>query len=412
MKALDTTLKGNKFEEKVYDILKDLLDNEEFFVSGKRSKIFRKKGYYSKDREKEIIFDISIETYLEDTENYSLLTIIECKNYDEKIPVDDVEEFDSKLRQIGEHNIKGIMISPSSFQSGGVKFAKNKGIGLARIISKNTLDWVNHRKDRVFNEYEIDTIDSYLSTDNSDKNFFAYVNNKTFESLSDWLINLKIIDKYIPSRSHIRIPYKTKEEIENRINQLNIDKIYVGDKLDIYTLCKTIKDIFGVRFIFDENLDFHKKNKILGKLSFNPLEIYISKELQDNVYRWRFTLAHEIGHLLFHYEILKNYLDENTDTEKSLSLGDELPSELNKNMEIQANIFASYLLLPTKPLLQDVANYFIKQNIYKPYLYLDSQKVNQSLVNNFLSELKNKYEVSFSTAKFRLISLGLVIDNS
>lgn len=64
------------------------------------------------------MLDISIETYLNDSQNYTLLTIIECKNYDEKVPVDDVEEFDSKLRQIAEHNIKGIMISPSSFQSG------------------------------------------------------------------------------------------------------------------------------------------------------------------------------------------------------------------------------------------------------------------------------------------------------
>ncbi len=408
MKALSTTLKGDLFEKQVFDLLKEILDNEDFFVSGKNSKIFWKKGYYSKDREKDIIVDLSIETYLNNSKNYSLLTIIECKNYDEKVPVDDVEEFDSKLRQIGEHNIKGIMISPASFQSGALKFARNKGIGLARISSKNTLDWVNHRKDRITHEYDTETIDLYLSINNTNDNFFAYANDKTFESLSDLLINLKVIDKYIPQRNHIRIPYKTKEEIEDKIKQITTEELYENDKLNTDNLCKTVSDIFGVKFNFDENLDYHKKSKILGKLSFNPLEIYISKDLKMNIYRWRFTLAHEIGHLLFHYEILKDYLDENTDTENSLSFDNELPTELNKNMEIQANIFASLLLLPSNPLLVDVGKYFLKENIHKPYLYLDSQRVNQSLVYNFLNELKRKYEVSHEAAKYRLITLGLV----
>lgn len=138
------------------------------------------------------------------------------------------------------------------------------------------------------------------------------------------------------------------------------------------------------------------------------MEIYISKELKSNIYRWRFTLAHEIGHLIFHYEILKDYLDENTDTENSLTFDDEMSSELNKSMEIQANIFASHLLLPSEPFLIDVANYFINENIHKPQLYLDNQPVNRTLVYNLLNELKRKYLVSHEAAKYRLISLNLL----
>lgn len=52
MKALDTILKGNTFEEKIYELLKELLDNEEFFVSGKRSKIFWKKDIIQKIEKK------------------------------------------------------------------------------------------------------------------------------------------------------------------------------------------------------------------------------------------------------------------------------------------------------------------------------------------------------------------------
>lgn len=408
MKALNTTLKGNLFEQQVFNLLKELLDNEDFFVSGKRSKIFWKKSYYSEARKSFITFDISIETYLNNSESYSLLTIIECKNYDKKVPVDDVEEFDSKLNQIGEHNIKGIIATPSSFQTGALNLARSKGIGLIRVSSKNTLDWVNHRKDRVSNEYEIETIESYLTTENRGKNFFSFVNNKSFETLSDFLIHLKIIDKYIPPRSHIRIPYKGKEEIEKKITQIINGNLYENGKLNTESLCKSISKIYDVKFVFNENLDYHKKNKILGKLCFNPLSIYISNELIKNVYRWRFTLIHEIGHLLFHYEILKDYLDESTDTDYSLSFDEEFPTEINKSMEIQANIFASLALLPKEPILIDVYRYFEEENIYKPYLYLDSQKVNISLVFNLLGRLKEKYGVSHETAKYRLISLGLL----
>lgn len=129
-------------------------------------------------------------------------------------------------------------------------------------------------------------------------------------------------------------------------------------------MCQTVTDIYGVKFNFEENLDFDKKSKIPGKLNFKPLEISISKELEIiNLLRWRFTLAHEIGHLIFHYGILKNFLDENTDTEKSISFDDDIPGELNKNMEAQANIFASLILLPLEPLTEEVERYFVKEHI-------------------------------------------------
>lgn len=409
MKYLNTTLKGDLFEEQIFNLLKELLDNEECFVNGKYSKIYWKKSYYSKDREDDIDFDIAIETYLPNAKTFSILTIIECKNLGRKVPIGKIGAFEANLRQIaGEHNVKGIMISSTYFSQQGVNYAKNKGIGLARVDSKNKIDWVNYRKDKISQEYKPNVIDSYLSTENSDKKFFAYIQDKSFESLPEMLIELKIIDKYIPQRSHIKIPYKSVEQIENKIQQISTKKLYENNRLNTDELCKHLSDIYKVKFNFNETLDYHKKNKILGKLTFNPLELFISKELETNIYRWRFTLAHEIGHLLFHYEILKEYLDENTDTENALSFEEELSTELNKNMETQANTFASILLLPQEPLLIDVFQYFEEENIYKDYLYLDSQRVNLNLVYILLARLKEKYGVSHEAAKYRLISLGLI----
>ena len=78
-----------------------------FFSKREYSKIFRKKGYFSKDREKDIIFDVSIEVTIPGQDCFSLLFLIECKNYSHSVPVDDVEEFFAKIQQVSGANAKG-----------------------------------------------------------------------------------------------------------------------------------------------------------------------------------------------------------------------------------------------------------------------------------------------------------------
>lgn len=65
----------------------------------------------------------------------SIIIVIECKDYSNGIPVDDVEEFHAKLQQIGADNTKGIIITKNGcFQRSAVSYAESKGIALARII--------------------------------------------------------------------------------------------------------------------------------------------------------------------------------------------------------------------------------------------------------------------------------------
>ena len=73
MNKNNTVTKGDKFEDPVFNLLRKLLENDDFFVSGKKSSVFRKKGYYSEARKKDIIFDISIETYLNELPQEPLL---------------------------------------------------------------------------------------------------------------------------------------------------------------------------------------------------------------------------------------------------------------------------------------------------------------------------------------------------
>lgn len=142
LRRMKSTTKGNNLEDDIFQLIKGELDTGRFFVKGENCKIFSKKGYYSKDRQKNIIFDVSIEVYLPGQSIYSLLILIECKNYNHAVPVDDVEEFFAKIQQVSGANTKGIIASTNSFQEGTINFSKSKGIGLLRYFNHSKFKWV------------------------------------------------------------------------------------------------------------------------------------------------------------------------------------------------------------------------------------------------------------------------------
>jgi len=407
-----TVEKGDSFEKQVYDLFQKLLINEDLYISGKKSRIFWGKSYYSDKRKGNITVDISIETYLKDADNYSILTIIECKNYSKKgVPIDDIEEFDSKLNQIGEHNTKGIIVTNSSFQEGAVNFAISKKIGLVRINDKKDIDWVNYRKDKKREKFELSATKSYLCSDKlMGKNFIALLDHKSFETIPDLFIEYGLIDQYSNKSKFVVVPYKTEQQICDIIDNLPIDRFYKRNKLEIDDICSVLGPIYNVDFKFDSELNF--QNGVLGKITFNPLEIHIAKDLKSDVCRWRFTIAHEIGHLVLHYKRLVDYLDEYIDDEHTISFNQDYSIYFNKRLEIQANLFASRLLLPQEPLLRIVYNYFKREKIYKGYLFLDNQHCNMDLTYRLLRELQDYFGVSKEVAKYRLTSLRLIKDTT
>lgn len=141
---------GLKFEEEVYEIIKKLVDSNNFLVSNPNVKVYKKKSYYSKDRDSDIICDVTVEKYLENPDEEhnlvpAIIVVIECKDYANSIPVDDVEEFHAKLQQIGADNTKGIMLTKNaSFQKGALSYAKSQHIALARILPDNQVHYFLH----------------------------------------------------------------------------------------------------------------------------------------------------------------------------------------------------------------------------------------------------------------------------
>ena len=151
---MSTTKKGDLFEDQVYELLVADIKSNNFIANEQCCRIYKKKGYYSRDRERDIVFDISVEIFLPGQSTFSILVLVECKNYNHRVPVDDVEEFFQKTQQISGANVKAMLFSNNSFQDGTIKFSKSKGIGLARYIPNEKLDWIltrspsaqNHQK--------------------------------------------------------------------------------------------------------------------------------------------------------------------------------------------------------------------------------------------------------------------------
>ncbi len=64
-----------------------------------------------------------------------VLFLVECKCYNHSVSVDEVEEFHSKIDDIGAH--KGIMVTTVGFQEGAIKTAKGRGIALALLTTEH-----------------------------------------------------------------------------------------------------------------------------------------------------------------------------------------------------------------------------------------------------------------------------------
>nr|WP_304297923.1 ImmA/IrrE family metallo-endopeptidase [Porphyromonas gulae] len=82
-----------------------------------------------------------------------------------------------------------------------------------------------------------------------------------------------------------------------------------------------------------------------------------------------------------------------------------MPSDKNlKRMEYQANIFASYLLLPQREFDYELALLFKEHLITKGYLYLDHQTCNKRNVGIIIKSLSRRFQVSQQVIAIRLKS--------
>lgn len=430
---MNTVKKGDAFEEEVYNLLKNYINSGNFWLNPKFCKFHRKKKYYSKKRDGYIIVDISIECFLEGKEDYSQLIVIECKDYKSKIPVDDIEEFESKLHQISGVNIKGIFASRTPFQSGAFNVAKNIGMALIRILPEDKIDWVLQRnplsskpadrikEDRVTSEYALKNEDFIGQS----QNIFCYYNNYTsyiIDILNHFVCGDKkpfhktIQNKYKIIRAK-NLSYLSLDEIDSRGLQLALAaEASTRGAVDLSKIVSHLKEREGLKFDLSHELGTDEiYTSALGSMDAKNNIIKISSLLDYNSSSWRFTLAHEIGHYIFHHEfMLKNKIDEHFDTNDNYSIVEfNMTSNLFRRLEWQANMFANSLLMPKMDVFFSIGSLITQldiRNFNCGIIYVDNQQCNLHNYNYIVSKLKKEFNVSATIVEIRLKQLRIVND--
>lgn len=421
---MDTTKKGDELEDKIYELFRDDILNDRFWAKKELCKIYQKKGYFSADRKKDIIFDVAIEIYLPGQSTYSSLILIECKNYSKKrVPVGDIESFLMKAHQVSGGNIKAIVASNNAFQEGTFNFAESKNIGLLRYFDRTNHDWVLTRSpsslissNYALNEWSI-ARNGLHSESHSSKyfDFYGYVDKNYTNSLRIFfssLVKKNQSEEYLKSLVQVEstrtndpwiVKYLELEEIESQCESLLNSIAYDGGIVPLDELCLYLKEKHDLNVIHTDSL----QKDVLGQITFSPLEIQINSN-HENESRKRFTLAHEIGHLILGHSA---YMTSEKCHQSSIDLDE--PEDIGirdvMRMEWQANQFASCLLLPKSKVAPDFISLVSGMGIINRgygVLYVDDQPCNLDAYFKISNVLINKYKVSRSVVKIRLSKLG------
>jgi Zn-dependent peptidase ImmA (M78 family) len=143
--------------------------------------------------------------------------------------------------------------------------------------------------------------------------------------------------------------------------------------------------------------------KVKAKLSFEPFEgeddisgiLYrdgkqavIGINSTHSKVRQRFTIAHEIGHLVLHDGEL--FVDQSV----RVNFRDKRSSLAEDKQEIEANKFAAELLMPKEMIKHEVVKCIAKKKT--------------ATESQLIAELARVFEVSEQAMEYRLLNLGII----
>ncbi len=402
---MNTVEIGDKFESKSLDILKRLLEEKQLGLLTENIKIFQKKGYYSTLRKKNIQFDLTIEVWPPGAKRYTLLYIIECKDYKTRVPVNKIEDFHSKILQVAGVNAKGIFISNSPIQEGGLNFAESTGMMVIQGDSSEDFKIILHRKSRQPDSQIIPYLTITLDQNSIDSQLAdieKVVDNLIISSLEKILSN---------NEANFGIDKLSKKDIEIIANN-ELEKINPKILTDAYTLStKKLKEYLINEF----QIDFWtiEKSLPLGSCDFRKNSIGLNSSL-NNSNRMLFILAHEFGHFTLHQNLClsQKLYDSFEDSEYNFMTGKNDIKNPRQWIEWQANYFAVSLILPKAQVLAHLWKCQDNLGIKRGELFIDDQFQNINDFNKIIIRLSYLFNVSKTSILYRLNEMNLIINRS
>lgn len=198
----------------------------------------------------------------------------------------------------------------------------------------------------------------------------------------------------------IKIPYLDRDFIKRKADFFR--KKYHGSSIPV-----NIENIIELKLKLNiiPSPEWGKTSSLEALITSDWKSIYVDKNAYENQERrLKFSLAHEIGHFVLHKETWNSFnIKDITDFYKMLG---EVPEKQYRYLEIQANYFAGFLLVPQEKLksekeklLQKIKNEeIIKKsdpkmlNSYLAQALTDTFDVSAEVIENSLNILNNNFK--------------------
>ena len=403
---LNTTKIGDKFETQSLEIIKKVIEEEQLGHLTNHIKIFQKKEYYSNLRKKNIKFDLTIEVWPPEATRYVILYIIECKDYETRVPVSKIEDFHSKILQVAGVNVKGIFISNSPLQEGGFNIAESIGMMVIQGESSDDYKIILHKKTRQDSKNKIPFITETIEDSIKD------IGVKHIEKL----IDKKILNAFKTISNDSKISYginrlskdNIKIIVDHELNKINKRFLTDAHLISIKVLIDYLKNNYDIDFKY-----FESNSNILGFCNIKENTIKVNKTLQGTR-RELFVIGHEFGHYLLHSKLtIGNTLyDLFEDSEYNFRTGKHDLVNPKHWIEWQANYFSTSLVLPKAQFLARVWKCQDSLNRSRGKIYLDDQYENVKDFSELVNKLSYLFNVSKTTIIYRLKEMEQINDQS
>lgn len=419
---MNTTTKGDLFEERAFQIISVAIQEEQLGLIPGNCRIFRKKAYFSKERQSNIIFDLSIEVWLPDADQYHLLYLIECKDYSRPVPVNDVEEFVSHINQVTGVNAKGIFITTQKLQQGALEYARSKGLMLIEVSKENIQKIILHNRNKKNSHLTDEPVISWPTQINR-LSEISMVYDEQDTSPSDWdsiiqnLLNKQLNANYYweqPGTEVIgleRLSFQLIEELTiDIINDFNPSILRNYEAFPIHDFISYFQEKFGTTVITDQNIPLIKGKKLNGYCDFENKKVFIDVDLVDTG-QFAFVCAHEIGHYFLHshLQISQAEYDKQPDSKYDPAIGKYALLNEKHWIEWQANQFAASLIMPKRSVLGKLLEWQYKVGIRnKGSVFLDKQPCNIRDFKVVITLLAFEFKVSRTILEYRMRELKII----
>ena len=312
-----------------------------------------------------------------------------------------------------QHHVKLYIVSPAGLYPDVKSAAHNLNIGYVRLNPNRTMTPDDYLLPRTVNENEFWRLkdDKLMLRSELDIPLLIMDGNKRCTSFVE-LFKQRGLKRRDEPQSPI-VPYMSSEEIEAKAKLLT--EPY---ETCLHTLAFK-KETFQMaidpfNIAHDQDLSFEwgqLDDERLGQFDVRTAHVILNGKNKWQRHRVRFTMAHELGHYVLHTGCLRKLdISAIDETAETLVSNMKLDIDQTKRMEYQANLFASYLLMPSLLTATLYAYYDTLFTGQKPKLmyYNIFQHETWPRYNHVVGNIARRLNVSMDAVKYRLIGMNFL----